>query len=353
MKMIKTLGLSLALAATTLLTTIAPAQADTLPTDKTVIGFSHYTGWELYAYIRDFGIMNAVNKAFGTNVDIRFYGTYGASLNDFAGGAIHGVAMTNMDALITATTVPVIASVNGDTSDANDAIVSYGINSCSEMKGKRVYLYEKSVSHYLLNRYLSTCGLTDMDVVLKHVEDDGTMPTVFTTMVKNKEQAAIVTWNPPLQVIMQNPNGKTLYTSADIRGEILDSMYVRADGSVSDNTNAAINEMWYRATKIMTTRGAKRNEMISFMADFSGATPSEFQGQMKTTRFFTTKASAMKEITSPSQKTTMSLIGKFVEEQDLLGDYSDISEIGIQLADGTVIGDKDNIVMTFTTKFLK
>jgi NitT/TauT family transport system substrate-binding protein len=328
--------------------------ANTLPTDKVVVGFSHYTGWEPYAYIRDFGIMDQVNKEFGTNIEIRMYGTYDASLADYAGGAIHGVTMTNMDALILSTTVPSKAVNNGDTSHGNDGLVTFGIDSCKDLKGENVYLFTQSVSHYMLNRYLSSCGLTDMDITLKHVANDGDLPIIFNDNVNKGNKVAVVTWNPPLQTIMQNPKANLLFDSSKIEGEILDSLYIRNDSSVSDNEIKALSEMWYRAMKVMTTRGAKQNEMIDFMTNYSGATTEkEFMAQMKTTRFFATKESATKEIMSPKQKETMNLIIDFVEDQDLLGDYDDSSEIGVKLADGTVLGDSENIILEYTTKHIE
>jgi NitT/TauT family transport system substrate-binding protein len=345
-------NISSILVATTLSIMSVSAIANTLPDDKVVVGFSHYTGWEPYAYIRDYKIMEEVNKEFGTNVEIRMYGTYDASLADYAGGAIHGVTMTNMDALILSTSVPSLAIINGDTSHGNDGLVTYGIDSCSELKGETVYLFTQSVSHYLLDRYLSSCGLTDMDVKLKHVANDGDIPIIFNDNANKGQNVAVVAWNPPLQTIMQNPKANLLFDSSKIEGEILDSLYVRNDGSVSDKEVKALNEMWYRAMNIMTTRTAKQIEMIDFMADYSGATKQEFMAQMKTTRFFTTRESALKEIMSPKQEQTMKLIVDFVAGQDLLGDYDDADEFGIKLADGTILGDSSNIILEFNNKNL-
>jgi NitT/TauT family transport system substrate-binding protein len=352
MKFMKKLSTALILATTTLLATMAPTHASSLPTDKTVIGFSHYTGWEPYAYIRDYGIMEEVNKEFGTNVEIRMYGTYDASLSAYASGSIHGVTMTNMDAMILATGVPSVAVINGDTSHGNDGLVTYGIDSCKEMKGETVYLFTQSVSHFMLNRFLSSCGLSDTDVTLKHVANDGDLPVIFNDNVKKGKKVAVVTWNPPLQTIMQNPKANLLFDSSKIEGEILDSLYVRDDSSIGEKEIQAVNEMWNRAMSIMTKRGAKQKEMIQFMAEYSGATLNEFTAQMKTTRFFSNKKSALKEITSSRQADTSKLIMSFLEDQDLLGDYSDGSEVGIKFADGSVMGDSDNVIVTFTSKYL-
>lgn len=325
----------------------------TLPSDKTVIGFSHYTGWEPYAYIRDFGIMKDVNTEMGTNIDIRFYGTYDASLGDYVGGAIHGVTMTNIDALMLATSVSSLGVISGDTSHGNDGVVVSGYDSCSDLKGEKIYLFTKSVSHYMLDKFLATCGLTDLDVQLEHNSDASDLAVLFNQKVQDGEPIAVVTWNPALQTIMLNPKAKILFSSADIKGEISDWLFVRNDGTVSEKDIEALNEMWYRAMKIMTTRSAEQTEMISFMANYSGASKSMFEQQLKTTRFFNTKSSAKKEIEGENQISIMTDVISFVEKEDLLGDYLDTSEFGVKVANGSVIGDDQNVILEFTSKYVQ
>lgn len=348
MKKTITTSLALMLAFTSFTST-----ASNLPEDKTVIGFSHYTGWEPYAYIRDFGIMESVNKEMGTNIDIRFYGTYDASLADYAGGSIHGVTMTNMDALMLATSVPTIGVIEGDTSHGNDGLVAYGYDKCEDLKGETIYLFTKSVSHYMLNKYLETCGLSDIDVKLEHNSDASDLAILFNKTVQEGKPVAVVTWNPALQTIMQNPKAKMLFKSSDIQGEISDWLFVRNDGTVSDKEIEAMNKMWYQAMEIMTTRGAKQVEMIEFMAKYSGSTLSMFNGQLKTTRFFTTKESAYKEMTSDLQVSIMEDVVTFVEDQEAMGDYLDSGDFGVKTANGEVIGSEDNVILEFTNKYVK
>lgn len=335
---------------TVLLATLAIAlpftsSANSLPTDKVVIGFSHYTGWEPYAYIRDFGIMDQVNQEMGTNIEIRFYNTYDNSLAAYAGEAIHGVTMTNMDALVLSTSVASKGLILGDTSHGNDAVVAYGYESCSDLEGQEVYLLTRSVSHFLLNQFLDTCGLTDMDVQVKNNADPLNLIVLMNDRIQKKEPIAVVAWNPELQTILQNPKSKVLFDSSQIKGEIADWLFVRNDDTVTDKDKAALQEMWSRAMKVMTTRGAKQDEMISFMAEFSGATKPQFVQQMKTTRFFTTEKASDKERMDAGQEDIMNNVIEFVDSVDLLGDYSDTEEFGVKIGNGTVIGNEHDIIL--------
>lgn len=250
------------------------------------------------------------------------------------------------------TSVSSLGLIEGDTSHGNDGVVVSGYEKCEDLKGQTVSLFTKSVSHYMLNKYLETCGLTDMDVKLEHNADASDLAILFNKMTQEDKPVAVVTWNPALQTIMQNPKANILFASNDIKGEISDWLFVRNDGTVSDQEMKALNEMWYQAMKVMTTRGGKQVEMINFMAEFSGSTKSMFEGQLKTTRFFTTKEAAKEEMTSDQQVTIMEDVIMFVEDQDELGDYSDSSEFGVKTANGEVIGDEDNIILEFTSKYL-
>lgn len=347
LKTLKTLLISAALACS------IPVSASNLPDDKTVIGFSHYTGWEAYGYIRDFGILEEVNQEFGTNIELRFYNTYDNSLAAYAGETIHGVTMTNMDALVLSTSVPTLGLINGDTSHGNDAVVAYGYNKCEDLEGEEVYLLTRSVSHYLLNRYLETCGLSDMDVIIKNNADPLNLIILMNDKIQKNEPIAVVAWNPELQSIIQNPKAEILFDSSKIEGEISDWLFVRNDDTVSENDKKALNEMWYRAMNVMTTRNAKQKEMIEFMAEFSGATTSQFVSQMKTTRFFTTKDAARNEMLNDKQEATTERVLNFIDSVDLLGDYSDTEEFGVKLADGTVIGNDADVILEMTDSYVK
>ncbi len=314
---------------------------------EVVVGFSHYTGWEPYAYIRDNGILDQVNKEFNTDIKIRFYGSYDASLSDYAGGSLQGVTMTNMDGLVAASAVKTDALILGDTSHGNDAVLAYGYSQCSDLKGQDVYLLTKSVSHYMLQKYLATCGLTDLDVTLKNNSDESTLVAMFNNAVNTNTPIAMVTWNPNVQSIMENPKAVKLFDSSQIKGEISDWLMVNADESkVTANDKAALKKMWAMAMKDMTTRGQTQDEMIAFMAKFAETSVPSFKGQMKTTRFFVTEESAQKELMSANQESIMEDVIAFVDEQEIVKDM-DIEDLGVRLADGTVLGDEANIVLDF------
>lgn len=315
--------------------------------DDYTIGFSHYTGWEPWAYIHEYGVMDKWNKKMGVNIRIEFFNDYGESLNSYTAGMLDGVTATNMDALMAPAAGGIVSTVliNGDYSNGNDALAVRGAATCDNIRGREILLLEGSVSHYLLSRYLDECNMTEDDVRLSNTSD-ADIATVYLT----SRDTAVVTWNPPLQQVMSNPDTSVVFNSSQIPGEILDSLYVRAD--MSDNAKKALVGAWYEAMTIMSAKGRESREMVNFMAEYSGATPNEFRAQMRTTAFFITPQQAIDFTNSDDLKSTMDRVRSFIFDRNLFsGNVTSKDFIGIQFPDGTVMGDPSRVRIIFDTSY--
>ncbi len=348
--MLNKLMKSTLLAATVLATTMGAAHATPDKSEKVTIGTSVYAGWMPWYFIKSSGIMDQVNAKHGTNVEVRTYGTYDASFSDYTGRSIQGVTLTNMDALLSPAEAGVqsLALINGDASHGNDAIVANSQMSCSDLKGKKVYLMVGTVSQYLLNSYLSTCGLSDLDVDMVNTTDSD----IATLFLESKDPDLVVaTWNPIVQTIMQKPSAVELYTSASAEDEILDTMYMNT--GLAPEVYTAVTEMWYTAMDRMSTRGKAQKEMIMDMASEAEVSPKQLMEQFKTTKFYTTSAKAKAFTESDRLKEVMTKVTTFIQDKEMLPNTENVSEIGIQFPDGTVMGSKDNVQIIFTTDYLK
>lgn len=348
--MLKTILTTSAIALSLLAASVLPAQAATpSKSEEVVVGTSIYAGWmPWYVIGQQGGIMDQVNAEFGTNVKVRTYGTYDASFADYTGKAIQGVTLTNMDALLSPASAGVksIALVNGDASNGNDAVIAASDMSCSDMEGKKVYLMVGTVSQYVLNSYLNTCDLTDLDVDMVNTTD----AEIETLFLQNKDpELVVVTWNPVVQNIMSNPSAVKLFDSSQIEDEILDTMYVNA--GLHPDVYRAITEAWYRGMKVMTTRGKAQKEMLMDMASSAEVTPSELMNQFATTKFYPTREAAKSFTESERLKEVMKKVVKFIDEKEML--EGGASAIGVQFPDGSVLGDSSNVQVVFTTDYLK
>lgn len=313
--------------------------------------WSRYVGWEPWGYIQEKGIMARWAKKYGINVKLVYVDKYDKSLAQFAAKAFDGCAMTNMDAL----NVPAAGGVDsqaiimGDTSAGNDGVVLMNANTMKDIRGRTVFLVEGSVSHYALARALAMNGLTLKDVQLKHVDDSQIGP-VF--LADKSPRAAIVTWNPMLLEVKLRKGATSVFNSAQIPGEIMDLMVVHT--SAPDALKKALVGAWYEAMGIMSKPDRAGGEMVAFMAKASEGTPEMYKAQLRTTQMFYRPEQGIAFTIDPKIKSIMELVRKFSFEAGLMGDgVKSINQIGIQFADGSVLGDQKNTKLRFDTSYMK
>ena len=134
--------------------------ATAVAADKFRVAWSHYTGWEPWAYAQNAGILKKWAAKHGIEIELTLINDYVESINLYTGGKFDACAMTNMDAL----TIPAVGGVDstviivGDFSNGNDGIVLKNGASVKDLKGRSVKLVEFTVSHYMLARALEIAG---------------------------------------------------------------------------------------------------------------------------------------------------------------------------------------------------
>jgi NitT/TauT family transport system substrate-binding protein len=90
------------------------------------------------------------------------------------------------------------------------------------------------------------------------------------------------------------------------------------------------------------------------MANASGATVAEFKAQLATTAMFYTPGEAVEFVASQKPKETMEHVRRFSFDKGLFGEMADSPDfVGIAFDDGQVLGDKGNVKLRFTAKWMK
>ncbi len=312
------------------------------------IAWSHYTGWEPWAYIDHSGILKKWADKYGIDIKLDLVNDYIESINLYTSGTYQGCVMTNMDAL----TIPAVGGVDstaliiGDFSNGNDGIVVKNGKSVADLKGRDVKLVELSVSHYLLARALEMNGMKEKDISIVNTSD-ADIAAVFAS----EKNGAVVTWNPPLMQCRAESGATLVFDSSQISGEIIDMMVVRTDAP--DSLKNALTGAWYEAMMIMSGNDQKAEEAISYMADFAGGTIDEFKSQLGTTAMFYKAADAATFAKGAKIKATMEYVRSFSFDHGLFGDASSKDFVGISFPDSSTLGNKDNIKLRFTADFMQ
>lgn len=313
------------------------------------VAWSHYTGWEPWAYAQQSGILKKWAGKYGIDIELTLVNDYVESINLYTGGKFDACVMTNMDAL----TIPAVGGVDstaiiiGDFSNGNDGIVLKKGDAVKDLKGRSVKLVEFSVSHYLLARALELNGMAEKDVKTVNTSD-ADIAAVFAA----DPNGAVVTWNPPLQQVRNAKGAKMVFDSSKLPGEIIDMMVVKT--AAPDTLKKALTGAWYEVMAIMSGQGKPAAEAIEFMAKNSGATVAEFKAQLATTAMFYNPAEAAAFTAGPELKKTMDHVRTFSFSKGLFGKGAKSKDfVGIAFPDGGILGEAKNVKLRFDASFMK
>jgi len=311
--------------------------------------WSHYTGWEPWAYADSSGIVKKWADKYGISIEVKLINDYIESINLYTTtDTCDSVTATNMDAL----TIPAVGGIDstaiivGDYSNGNDGIVARKADSLIDLKGRTVRLAEFSVSHYMLSRALGTVGMKERDINVQN-QSDADIASVFVS----DDMGAVVTWNPPLQVVMNTPGAKLLFDSSKIPGEIIDITFAKTNGD--ERFKKALAGAWYETMAVMTSKGKKSKDAIQHMATVAGGTLPEFMAQLKTTAMFYDPKEAVDFTSSEKLIDTMNYVRQFSFDSGLYGNGASSADlVGIEFPSGKVVGDPKNIKLRFNTYYM-
>lgn len=314
------------------------------------IALSHYTGWEPHGFIKENGILEKHAKENGVCIEYSDWLSYIPSIEAYVVGEYDGVVMTNMDALAIAGVggVDSTALIVGDYSNGNDGVLTKQGETCKDLKGRSVKLEQFSVSHYLLARCLQKQGLSERDVKVVQTKELDITP-IFQT--SRDAQETVVTWNPHLMTARQTPGANLIFTSKDTPGEIIDILWVRSE--VPDGVKRALVGAWFEAMSIMQAGDQNGKEARMFMAKQAGASLAEFEAQLKTTAMFYSAEDAVSFTESEQMKETMDHVRHFLFDLGLYEGASSADAVGIEYADGSVTGDKNNVKIRFDSRWMR
>ncbi|MDJ1017726.1 MAG: putative urea ABC transporter substrate-binding protein [Paracoccaceae bacterium] len=340
---------TLALGATALaLGLSAPAAAQ----EKTEfrVAWSIYVGWMPWGYLEESGIMDKWADKYGIDIEIVQINDYVESINQYTAGAFDGVSATNMDTLSIPSGggVDTTALIVGDFSNGNDAVIVKGDGDLAGLSDKPVNLVELSVSHYLLARALDSVGLREADLDAVINTSDADMIAAFQT----EDVEAVVTWNPLVSTILEDPNATKLFDSSDIPGEIIDLMVVNTETlEANPDFGKAMVGAWY---EVMGLMAAGDEEVLTAMAEASGTDLAGYQAQLASTEMFYDPAAAVAFTQSAELPSTMVSVAEFLFDKGILGEGAPSADfVGVAYPDGSTTGDANNVQFRFDTTYMQ
>lgn len=315
------------------------------------LAWSIYVGWMPWGFAADTGIVKKWADKYGITIAVTQFNDYAESINQYTAGAFDALTVTNMDALSVpaAGGVDTTAVIVGDFSNGNDAVILKNKSKLSELKGQKVNLVQFSVSDYLLARALDSVQLTERDVTEVNTSDADMIAAYNTPDV-----TSVVTWNPIVSEIVKVPGAAEVFNSSQIPGEIMDLAVVNT-AVLKDNPDfaKALVGIWYETLGLMTSDTDQGKAARAAMGKASGTDLAGFDSQLATTRLFAKAPDAVTFTRSADVGTTMDRVRHFLFDKHLLGDAAKSADaVGIELADGKVLGDAKNVKFRFTEAYM-
>ncbi|MEQ8325982.1 putative urea ABC transporter substrate-binding protein [Parvibaculum sp.] len=321
--------------------------------DKTFkLAWALYPGYMPWAYAEHSGIMDKWADKYGIDVEIVQINDYIESINQYTAGEYDAVANTVMDTL----TIPAAGGVDstsiilGDYTNGNDAIFVKGEGrTMADLKGKKVHLVQYSVSHYMLALALEKAGMSLDDVETANIADAD-----FVAALQTSDVEAVVTWNPATVQLYDDPSVTSVFDSSETPGEIQDILIVKTDVlKENPELGKALTGAWYEVLAIMKKDDEEGIEARTFMAEVSGTDLADFDRQVATTYFYGPAEGAEAYGGAAMPGIVASTTG-FAFSQGLLGpEAKDEGYVGVELADGTIIGDEDNVKFRIDTSYME
>lgn len=291
------------------------------------LAWSEYPSWSVFGVADEEGLIDGDEGAMGTleekwNVDIVLKQTdYDTCIGIYGSGEADAVCITNMDALGPSVSKSSVAILPTSTSDGADACIAVGVESIEELKGKKTFGLEKSVSQYCFERVLEMKGQTPAEFEFGNMDP----AQAAQNMVNEQDNMdSIMVWNPfVMQTLRKRNDAKVIFDSTSIPEEIVD-MVVCSQSSLKkpggDRFAYAIIEAFYAVSDQIEEEATADETLLALAEKFvSGLSVEDMQTIVTQTKFYKTPAAAQTIFNKESfQKETMPTVVEFCLSHDIL-----------------------------------
>lgn len=258
-------------------------------------------------------------------MDLKWFDGYLDSINALTAGQLDANTQTLNDTIssVAAGADQVIVLVN-DNSRGNDKIVvSEGINSIADLKGKTVAVEEGTVDHFLLLLGLQKAGMSQADIQIQPLETGAAAAAFVAGRVD-----AVGVFAPFTTTALERPGSKELFSSEDFPGAIPDHLVVSRElvNERPQDVQALVNT-WFDTLDFIR---ANQEKAYAIMAQRAGVTVEEYKEYDTGTKIFSIEEN-LKAFSPGNNMASLPYaaqeISKFLVEAGLAKQAPDLSKI--------------------------
>lgn len=284
------------------------------PSGTFTLAWSEYPSWSVFGVAdeaglidKDEGEMGELEKKWGVDVVLRQL-DYDPCISAYSSSTIDAVCITNMDILSPSLGRNSVAILPTSTSDGADAcIVTGGIDTLEDLKGKESLGLELSVSQYMFERVLEVRGQDPKAFPFKQMAPNEAAQAMQT---KQEGVNSIVVWNPFVMQTLGALQGdaKVLFDSTEIPEEIVDMVVVAEDALNRPGGKAfaaCIVEAFYEVNQMLASPSKGDDTLIALGKKFSGLSLDDMKVIVQQTKFYKTPEEGIGIFTKPEFRDTL------------------------------------------------
>ena len=291
------------------------------------LAWSEYPSWSTFGVAHVDKFINGKKGELGSieekwKVDIVLHeADYDTCITMYGAGQVDAACLTNMDALNPSIGRPSTMILPTSTSHGADAcIVVDSINSIDDLKGKKVYGLEKTVSEYCFVRSIQNGGGKEKDFSFSNM-DPGAAAAAM--QQKQADVEAIMVWNPfVLETLSKRSDVKVLFDSTGIPTEIIDSV-IMAQGSLSKEGGeafaCAVVDAFYTITERMNQPDTRDSTLVALGEKFSNLDLEAMNKVVQQTKFLTSPGEAIALFTGQELPQIMNRVVTFCVDHEITG----------------------------------
>lgn len=291
------------------------------------LAWSEYPSWSIFGVAHVDGFINGKEGELGPieekwKVDIVLReADYDTCITMYGAGQVDAACLTNMDSLNPSIGRRSTMILPTSTSHGADAcIVVDSINSIEDLKGKKVYGLEKSVSEYCFVRSLENAGHKEKDFSFSNMD-----PSAASAAMQQKQAdvEAIMVWNPfVLETLSKRSDVKVLFDSTGIPAEIIDSVIMAQDSLNKEGGEAfasAIAETFYTVATRMNQPETRDATLTALGEKFSGLDLAAMNNVVRQTKFLTSPGEAIALFNGQELPQIMDRVVSFCVDHEITG----------------------------------
>lgn len=291
------------------------------------LAWSEYPSWSVFGVAHD--VAKLVDGAEGKlgpietkwNVDIVLReADYDGCITMYGAARVDAACLTNIDALNPSLSRPSTMILPTSTSAGADAcIVTAAIETVQDLRGKKVFGLQKSVSEYCFVRNLEILGEKESDYNFSNLD-----PSAAAIAMQQKQAGteAIVVWNPfVMETLKKRSDAKVLFDSKKIPNEIIDAVIIAQDSLQKPGGKdfaCALIDAFYAVNQRIADPATKDETLIALGQKFSDLDLESMKTVVKQTQFYNTPQKARDILAGAELSNIMEKVADFCFDHEML-----------------------------------